>query len=241
MIVSSASAGSTPHSTRGNQVIRHSRHFLHKHVVSCNNFNTNAVWETSALSWPYNKGGHNAGSYKEPRYIMIANLHKHTNESCKNKTKILPCFSFSRKTLCPNCVFILQLIIERVHACFSCVFHFGTTSSVLVYVTCNNKEQPLMRDLLSVWLYIFLPAAVFSSSFSSLFCCRRVTSALRMPSRSFSSSSFSLRQRLASSSARVFPYLPYWLVSVWEQRLKVRHTGVMGIRQNPLTAASLHN
>lgn len=69
-----------------------------------------------------------------------------------------------------------------------------------------------------------LPEAVLSSSFSSLFSCRRVTSAFRIPSLSFSSSCFSFKYRLASSSARVFPYLPYWLASErgCQRRAKVR-------------------
>lgn len=56
------------------------------------------------------------------------------------------------------------------------------------------------------------PVQLFMVSRSSLFSFRSNTSSLRIAAFSFSSFSFSVRNRLASSSARFFPYL-YWLAS----------------------------
>lgn len=63
-----------------------------------------------------------------------------------------------------------------------------------------------------------LPAAAFSFSRSSFFSCRRATRVVRIASLSFSRSCLSFRYLLASSSARVFPYLPYWLASEWRSQ-----------------------
>lgn len=71
-----------------------------------------------------------------------------------------------------------------------------------------TRRRPLPASLCLV-----LPGAAFSFSLSSFFSCRTATSAVRIPSLSFSRSCLSFRYRLASSSARVFPYLPYWLES----------------------------
>ncbi len=58
-----------------------------------------------------------------------------------------------------------------------------------------------------------LPATLFISSFTSFFSLRREISAFLSSSFCFSSSSFCVRYRLASSSARVFPYRAYWFTS----------------------------
>lgn len=52
-----------------------------------------------------------------------------------------------------------------------------------------------------------LPVLPFMASRSSRFSFRSNTSSLRIDAFSFSSFSFSVRNRLASSSARFFPYL----------------------------------
>lgn len=106
------------------------------------------------------------------------------------------------------------------------------SESLYTQVTTASAESKLRGVPQSVALRLVLPGAAFSFSLSSFFSCRRATSAVRIPSLSFSRSCLSFRYRLASSSARVFPYLPYWLASEkGEQRSRVKCAEVVRRRQ----------
>lgn len=66
-----------------------------------------------------------------------------------------------------------------------------------------------------------IPVLLFMASRSSRFSFFRATSSFLIEDFSFSSFSFSVRNLLASSSARFFPYL-YWLASAETRMLAVR-------------------
>lgn len=88
-----------------------------------------------------------------------------------------------------NYVFIHQLIIERVHACFSCVFHFGTASTIksnhscltLYLLTCSCLQLFFQLSLLlsegyqciTYAISLFLQLLFFSEVAFGIFFCSR--------------------------------------------------------------------
>lgn len=91
--------------------------------------------------------------------------------------------------------------------------HSATTSPVSPSLHHCAFKQPQMQHLDGT----NLPVLPFMASRNSRFSFRSNTSSLRIDAFSFSSFSFSVRNRRASSSARFFPYL-YWLASTCPRR-----------------------